>query len=455
MASRRYWSGTTRSRRHYDRRSLLIAAAAGVGLIRQGPALAGRQDARPAPVDPSAASETTLGRDGNRFIAGHGRFPPARAVDLPLTAAARWVVAVSQPDGASLWVAVPETGPPEAFHVSGGDAVPVDLAPPTAEPSAGAPPLLRVTDGCGQLVVAPPALDPSPLTAPLLVDGSLVIIDRQGQVVIADAARPTTVRATFPLATPPDARLVTDGAGRVAVLSGVTNERYVHGVLGDDLEASGLAIIDITADEPAVIHQIMLSPPTVIEGMAPIWTELEEPRGPGLLVTISDGQEGARLALFSLAGERAATGAGFGQGGRWRHQLAIAPFGPNGESEIAAVRTPHIGGVVEFVRRDGDRLRTVAELPGYSSHRIGSRNLDQAVAGDFDGDGQPEVIVPSQDQRRLGAIRHEAAGATVAWELELGGALVTNLAAVATPDGLTLGAGRADGLLRVWVPGSG
>jgi hypothetical protein len=182
---------------------------------------------------------------------------------------------------------VSETGAPEAFRVSGGDAVPVDLPAPVADPTAGAPPLLR-EDGRGQLVVAPPALDPSPLSPPLVVDGYLVVIDRRGQVVVADAAAPTTVRATFPLATLSDARLVTDGTGRVAVLSGATNERYVHGVLGDDLEASGFAIIDLTAAEPALAEQVTLPAPMVIEGLAPIWTAIDETGTPGLLLTISD-----------------------------------------------------------------------------------------------------------------------------------------------------------------------
>ena len=79
------------------------------------------------------------------------------------------------------------------------------------------------------------------------------------------------------------------------------------------------------------------------------------------------------------------TGPAIGRGNRWRHQIAVAPFGPNGERELVDVLTPHIGGVVEFYRMVGDRIEIVATVPGFTSHVIGSRNLDLALAADADG----------------------------------------------------------------------
>ena len=43
--------------------------------------------------------------------------------------------------------------------------------------------------------------------------------------------------------------------------------------------------------------------------------------------------------------------------------------------------------MVEFFQLENNELRIVAQVPGYTSHIIGSRNLDMALAGDFDGDG--------------------------------------------------------------------
>ena len=97
------------------------------------------------------------------------------------------------------------------------------------------------------------------------------------------------------------------------------------------------------------------------------------------------------------------------------------------------------------------RIGIVAQVPGYRSHVLGSRNLDMALAGDLDGDGFVELLVPDQGLTNLGGIRRTAAGAEVAWTIPLGGRANTNIAAVTTAEGrLIIGIGRQDGVLRVW-----
>ena len=98
-------------------------------------------------------------------------------------------------------------------------------------------------------------------------------------------------------------------------------------------------------------------------------------------------------------------------------------------------------------------MKIVGAKPGYSSHVIGTRNLDMALAGDFDGDGQPEVVLPNQGRTKLGGIQRVGTGAAVSWEVPLEGILATNLAAVTLPEGdLILGAGLEGALLRIWAP---
>ena len=47
----------------------------------------------------------------------------------------------------------------------------------------------------------------------------------------------------------------------------------------------------------------------------------------------------------------------------------------------------------------------VVNVPGFRSHKIKSRNLDMAVAGDFHGDGRVELLVPNQTLDEIGGIR--------------------------------------------------
>jgi len=77
-------------------------------------------------------------------------------------------------------------------------------------------------------------------------------------------------------------------------------------------------------------------------------------------------------------------------------------------------------------------LRVVARLGGYTAHSMGSRNPDMAAAGDFDGDGRVEILLPNQTLTQLGAIRHTAGGAEVAWSVQLGWRLLYQISLFAT-----------------------
>jgi len=133
--------------------------------------------------------------------------------------------------------------------------------------------------------------------------------------------------------------------------------------------------------------------------------------------------------------------------------LAVAPFVPGGELEIAAVRTPHIGGILEFYKLVGSTLEISASIPGFSTHSIGSRNLDTAVAGDFDGDGWIEILLPDQSHQNLLAVRRSNRGADIVWSLPLGSEYSSNIAAISNYDGLIgLGIGTVDRILRLWLP---
>jgi hypothetical protein len=248
-----------------------------------------------------------------------------------------------------------------------------------------------------------------------------------------------------------DGRLLVDEQERILFLSGPTT-RYDHGVLGDEIEASSITLVDPDPD-PAIVLEIAVDPGEVIEGIMPLWADLDGDGQREIIVTQSSAEAGARIVVYSEDGSIIGQGAPVGQGYRWRHQLAAGPFGPDGETELVDVLTPHIGGFVEFYQLIGDDLVIVASVPGFTSHVIGTRNLDMAVGGDFDGDGHFELLLPDQSRNELGGIRRTANGAEVAWRVPVGGRVVTNLAAVELDDGqISVGAGREDGTLRIWLP---
>ena len=136
------------------------------------------------------------------------------------------------------------------------------------------------------------------------------------------------------------------------------------------------------------------------------------------------------------------------------HLLAATPFTTSGEIELVNVITPHIGGIVEYLTLLEDKLQVTTTLPGYSTHTIGSRNLDMALAGDFDGNGIAELLVPNQDMNALAIIQKTEIGVQPIAVLSLGSRISTNIAAVDLgPDGSGVGVGLENSSLRIWLSG--
>ncbi len=397
-------------------------------------------------VGPPSSGFTYQQPDGNRLVAGKGQLPDIEPLDIALNGLPLWLVAAPLGEG-SIWVAILDDGRAEAFYVTGKNVETMAVEPPRLPP--GMPPMLIVEDGIPALLISgdpeASALTHAVRLAPPA--GSLAYITSAGDLAIGKNEEVVHLAVNAL----PDARLLMDESGQLLLLSDPTT-RYGHGVLGDEFEAASITLVD-TSPSARVSLRLEIEPPKVIEGIAAIWADLDADGTREIIVTESDADQGAQIVAYDEQGIRVAAGPAIGAGSRWRHQLAVAPFGPNAELELASVLTPHIGGVVEFYQMRGDKLEIVAQVPGYSSHAIGSPNLDMGLAGDLDGDGRIELLVPDQAQEVLGAIRRNSEGAEAVWSIPIGGRLSSNLAAVAFPNGdLAVGVGREDGVLRLWLP---
>ena len=151
-------------------------------------------------------------------------------------------------------------------------------------------------------------------------------------------------------------------------------ERYGHYALGKPHEyarvvaktdAGSEVVLELPADE-------------VFEDLAPRLVRLSAGAQAELLVVVSARGSGSRLALVGLASGRleiVARSAAIGTPNRWLNPVGVADLDGDGTAEIAAVTTPHIGGVLRVYRRSDARLVEISSLDGFSNHVYGSAEL--------------------------------------------------------------------------------
>jgi hypothetical protein len=68
------------------------------------------------------------------------------------------------------------------------------------------------------------------------------------------------------------------------------------------------------------------------------------------------------------------------------------------------VHTPHVQGVLQLWGFEGGKLSLRHEAAGYANHVFGASAIDNAAAVDLDGDGRPELVIPTQDRKSLAVL---------------------------------------------------
>ena len=282
---------------------------------------------------------------------------------------------------------------------------------------------------CGSALVGAGLFAASALGAPL--DVKVVALDRlPGTSASSSEQRPDML---------PDG-VVTRGSGtiRAAWLTGPTR-RYPHGVLGDDIEASGLSVELATGE----VLSLELDPDAVFEDRIPRLVELTAGGRGEVLVIKSYATMGAALALVAPVGGRLvviAEGDPIGLSHRWLNPVGVGDFDGDGRVETAHVETPHIGGTLVLSRLESGRLVSVRRVGGFSNHRMGSRELGLSVVLDADGDGVPDIVVPDNSRTSVRIVTFAGGSFRELARIGLGAEITSSLHPV------QIGAGKRRGL---------
>ncbi|WP_299962818.1 VCBS repeat-containing protein [uncultured Roseobacter sp.] len=175
-------------------------------------------------------------------------------------------------------------------------------------------------------------------------------------------------------------------------------ERYAHGVLGDTTEhgALRLELSDGTARLSVLPDEL------VFEDTAPRLVDVDLDGAPEVIVVESHQERGARLAVYDAQG-RVATTSFIGTRFRWLAPIGAADFDGDGAVELAYIDRPHLARTLRLWRYRAGALMLVADLPGFTNHRIGERDIAGGVRV---CKGVPEMIVARADWSQIVSLRY-------------------------------------------------
>lgn len=199
-------------------------------------------------------------------------------------------------------------------------------------------------------------------------------------------------------------------------------DRYPHGALGamnspfgfvSGIEFTRLfATKGILQAESATLPSFTLPKHQVFEDRVARDVDLDGFGTTEIVTIIADVSLGASVAVFGLrdnALKLLAQTPYIGTPNRWLNIAGIDDFDGSGSASIALVRTPHIGGTLQFWRwstaSGKPRLTKTAELFGFSNHKYGDREQRLSAVEDFDNDGVSDLALPSANRRSLKLVR--------------------------------------------------
>lgn len=200
----------------------------------------------------------------------------------------------------------------------------------------------------------------------------------------------------------PDALIETGpkpGDISAAWYAGRTN-RYRHGILGDTFEGS---ILRVTTRAGGYL-KLTLPDTEVFEDRHPRLADLDGDGKTEIITIRTSMTHGAAVTVYGLRNGKLseiATTEFIGRTNRWLNIAGITSFRGGSGKEIAYVQTPHIGGTLFLYALEEGKLIKVGEKPGFSNHQTGSTEMCLSAIADINGDGAPDLGVPSADRRQL------------------------------------------------------
>lgn len=398
---------------------------------------------------------------GNRLARGAGTFPRWHALALATESPIRWLVTLP---GRRL-AAVDRDGTLVIFEIAASGLRVAARYGGVASPD-GPPVVVRLDHAqTGVVLVAPDgrllvwsddgalrgydvggplssATAPTPITFDDRVSHDLLAVAQDGAVVLIGGLAAGGPRAVARLDARAlrDARITVadldgDGASEAVVLSDVIDRHPPAApptVLTDAPGATSISVIRVRPLGLELRARFTAPPPAEFEHTVPVLVPVAGSARPVVLAAMIAPGQGAALVALGLRDAGLvllAEGPSPGPTRGWLQVVGAADLTGDGVPEVVAVSAPSRDGVLTVYRRTAGALVAVASAAGYAAGARGSRQPDQAVMADFDGDGRLEVVLPRQSSEILVGLEMRNERFVERWAIDFKSPVTSNLAA--------------------------
>jgi len=157
-------------------------------------------------------------------------------------------------------------------------------------------------------------------------------------------------------------------------------DRYAHGILGDAIEAGGLAV----KTRSGAVLELVLPDELVFEDRQARLHDLDGDGRDEIIVVLASVTEGGALAIYGVREGKLvklAQTPHIGRSNRWINPAEFADLDGDGRIEITAVWKPHLARELQAWRYADGRLSHVTTIEGYSNREIHSpvQDLSEVV----------------------------------------------------------------------------
>ena len=181
---------------------------------------------------------------------------------------------------------------------------------------------------------------------------------------------------------------------------------YDHEILGDAIEAKSMAIL--LQDDKKITYS--LDKNHVYEDLRIRLYDIDKDNEDEMFVIKTNIENGASLAVYKVEDgiiNQVATTGHLNRTYRWLNIVGFGDFDGNGITNVAIVKTPHIGGMLTIYEYKNSNLTEKYKRYGFTNHYIGSKELDMVAVSDLDDDKIDDMILVQMNTKDIKILNYK------------------------------------------------